>query len=258
MQATNISIADLETRAARGWRAAQEERLGGWLLRAAGGFTGRANSALAIGDPGMPLAAAVQQVCAWYQARGLTPMIAVPFPMAGPDGSPVDRLLDSLGWSLRQAPAVVMTAAPGAAARRAGPPTSVTVAAAPDDDWLALYHYRGDSLPPIGRQLLMSAPWQAFASVREAGQTIAIGRVAGDEGWAGLTAIETHPGYRRRGLATAVSATLAALAADRGVTGLYLQVECENTGARVLYGGIGFCDHHRYHYRVAPAGSLGD
>ena len=45
MQATTISIADLETRAARGWQAPQEEWLGGWLLRAADGFTGRANSA---------------------------------------------------------------------------------------------------------------------------------------------------------------------------------------------------------------------
>lgn len=79
-----ISIADLETTAAGGWRAPQEERLGGWLLRAAEGFTGRANSALAAGDPGLPLASAVPAVCAWYAARGLPPMIAVPFPMTGP------------------------------------------------------------------------------------------------------------------------------------------------------------------------------
>ena len=50
-----ISIPDLEQRAALGWRAPQEDRLGDWVLRAAGGFTGRANSALAAGDPGRPL-----------------------------------------------------------------------------------------------------------------------------------------------------------------------------------------------------------
>ncbi len=50
-----ISIPDLERRAALGWRAPEEERLGDWLLRAADGFTGRANSALANGDPGRPL-----------------------------------------------------------------------------------------------------------------------------------------------------------------------------------------------------------
>ena len=44
-----LSIAELEVIAAKGWRAPEEERLGGWLLRAAQGFTGRANSALEHG-----------------------------------------------------------------------------------------------------------------------------------------------------------------------------------------------------------------
>ena len=53
-------------------------RLGSWLLRADGGFTGRANSALPLGDPGLPLAGAVDEVEAWYRARGLPPMIVIP------------------------------------------------------------------------------------------------------------------------------------------------------------------------------------
>jgi N-acetylglutamate synthase len=261
LRVTSISMADLEARAVGSWRAPEEDWLGGWLLRAAGGFTGRANSALAIGDPGVPLAQAVREVSAWYEARGLPPMIAVPFAMDGPDTSPVDRLLAGLGWPPRSGSAVVMTAEPGATLLRAepgatplraGPATSVRLDAAPDDEWLAMYHYRGHDLPPVARRLMMSAPWQAFASVREDGQTIAIGRVAADQGWAGLTAIETHPDHRRRGLATTVTAALAAQAAEHGVTGLYLQVESENIPARALYRGLGFADHHRYHYRVAP------
>ena len=78
-----ISIPDLEQAAAGGWRAPEEARLGRWLLRAAGGFTGRANSALAIGDPGLPLAAALDQVGRWYQARGLPADGGRPVP-AGP------------------------------------------------------------------------------------------------------------------------------------------------------------------------------
>jgi predicted GNAT family acetyltransferase len=117
-----------------------------------------------------------------------------------------------------------------------------------------MYHYRGRALPPVARQLLLSAPWQAFASVREGGATIAIGRIAAAAGWAGLTAIETDPDHRRRGLATAVSAALAALAVSRGATGLYLQVEDDNAAAHQLYAGMGFADHHRYHYRVAGDG----
>jgi ribosomal protein S18 acetylase RimI-like enzyme len=151
----------------------------------------------------------------------------------------------------------VMTARPAAIAGLAAPSARgaliapVQVADAPDEAWLGMYHYRGQKLPPVARRLLMSAPWQAFASVREDGQTIAIGRVAADAGWAGITAIETDPAHRR-GLARAVTAALATRAAARGATGLYLQVEDGNAAARTLYEGMGFTGHHRYHYRVAP------
>jgi N-acetylglutamate synthase len=49
-----LDVADLERLATRGWRGAEEAPLGEWLLRAGGGFTGRANSALVAGNPGMP------------------------------------------------------------------------------------------------------------------------------------------------------------------------------------------------------------
>jgi len=255
-----ISISDLEAAAALGWRAPDTGWLGGWLLRAAAGFTGRANSALVTGDPGLPLAAALGEVRAWYAARGLAAMLAVPFPMSGPADSPVDQVAAGLGWPLRQAPAIVMTADPAAIARPAstGPASTgpgVTVTAEPDEAWIAGYHYRGGELPPAGRRLLVSAPWQAFASIREAGRPVAIGRVAGDGTWAGLTAVETDPAWRRRGLASAITAALAQEAVQHGVRGLYLQVEGENRAARALYRRAGFADHHRYHYRMAPAAS---
>jgi GNAT superfamily N-acetyltransferase len=246
-----ISIPALEAAAAGGWRPAEEAALGGWLLRAAGGFTGRANSALAVGDPGLPLAAAIEKVRAWYQARSLPPMIATAFPLGRPQENGADRFLEERGWSIRPGPATVMTAAPGAIARLAGA-IRVDMSGQPDDGWLALYHYRGQPLPPIAGRLLMSAPWQAFASVRTASQTVAIGRVAVAAEWAGLTAVEVHREHRRRGLATAITAALATAAAARGVTGIYLQVEDGNAAARALYRRAGFADHHGYHYRVAP------
>lgn len=252
-----ISANALEQRAAGTWRAPRFERMGDWLLRAAEGFTGRANSALAAGDPGRPLPEAVGAVRAWYAGLEQRAMIAVPFGMEGPAGD-LDGLLDALGWSRRDGPAIVMTARPAAIAGLALPSASawtippVSVADAPDEAWLGMYHYRGQKLPPVARRLLVSAPWQAFASVREDGRTIAIGRVAADAGWAGITAIETDPEHRRRGLATTVTVALATLAVSRGATGLYLQVEDGNAAARTLYEGMGFTGHHRYHYRIAP------
>jgi N-acetylglutamate synthase len=233
-----VTIAELEAVAALGWRAPEEAPMGGWLLRAAEGFTGRANSALAVGDPGLPLADALGGVCGWYAARGLPPMIAVPHPLGRPRDSHVDRFLDQRGWGVRSGPAVVMTAATADIAS-GGPAADAELRPEPDQAWLSLYHYRGRKLPPIARRLLLSAPFQAFASIRRNGGTVAIGRVAVAAGWGGLTAVEVHPGYRRSGLATAITAALAGAAASRGAAYLYLQVEEGNTAARDSPATIG-------------------
>ena len=247
-----VTIAELEALAARGWRAPDEAPLGAWLLRAAAGFTGRANSALAVGDPGMPLADALAHVCDWYAARGLPPMIAVPHPLGRPGDSRVDRFLSHRRWGVRSGPAVVMTAATAEVAR-SSPGADVELRPEPDQAWLGRYRHGGRQLPPVARRLLLSAPFQAFASIRRDGGTVAIGRIAVTAGWGGLTAVEVHPGYRRAGLATAITAALAGAAADQGAASLYLQVEEDNTAALALYARSGFTGHHRYHYRIAPA-----
>jgi N-acetylglutamate synthase len=157
-------ITELERIAAAHWGAPEQEYLGGWLLRAAGGFTGRANSALPLGDPGMPLAEAVTAVTAWYRARALPPMIAVPQPLQAA-ASPLEAHLAERKWVPRPGPAFVMTAR----ITDIPPPSlAVRLAPEPDDAWCTLYRYRGNPLPPIARTLLMSAPWQSFATIRPA------------------------------------------------------------------------------------------
>lgn len=246
-----MTIDELEAVAAKGWRAREEAPLGRWLLRAAQGFTGRANSALAAGDPGMPLAEAAAQVRCWYTARDLPAMVAVPYQLGRPGDSPTDRFLSQRGWSIQPGPAVVMTAHTAGVAKT-GSSGQVDLHSEPDQAWLDLYRYRGQKLPPIARQLLLSAPVQAFASIRQGSSTLAIGRVGVADGWGGLTAVEVHPRHRRAGLATAITAALAAAAESHGATRLYLQVEEANQPARALYARAGFTDHHGYHYRIAP------
>jgi ribosomal protein S18 acetylase RimI-like enzyme len=252
--ATNLAIAALDRLATRTWRGTEEEALGSWLLRAAGGFTGRANSVLTAGDPGMALPEASGRVRAWYTARGLAPMASVSYPLGRPDRGPVDEFFAAQGWRLRdEAEVIVMTQRSAALPPQ---PTALPVSLGhrPSDDWLALYHFRGQpTLPPIARTILTSAPWQAFASIRDGDRTVAIGRVASADDWASLTAIEVDPEYRRRGLAAAVTTALIAHAAQRGASRVLLQVEDGNEAALALYHRLGFTEHHGYHYRVAPA-----
>ena len=250
-----MDIEDLERAAARHWQAPETERLGGWLLRAAEGFTGRANSALPLGDPGVPLPEAVAAVQDWYRRRALPPMIVVPGALdQGIPPGHLQNLLTERGWLPRPGPAFVMTAPIADIPVRTS--TDVHLDPEPDESWLALYHYRGQDLPPIARTLLMSAPWQAFASVHRDGRAVACGRIsvagAPGEQWGVITAVEVDPAWQRQGLGAALTSVLAAAAAGRGARRVLLQVETGNAPARALYFRCGFRDSHRYHYMIAP------
>ena len=251
------SIIDLERMAAGHWRGTEEEWLGGWLLRAAEGFTGRANSVLPLGDPGMPLDEALAAVTQWYRARGLPPMMAVPGPIAA-DSPPqgLDQLLSERQWLTRSGPAFVMLADLPLGIDLDGLPAGRGVLASPepDDAWAARYHYRGqDYLPPVARKVLTSAPEQLFVSIRDGGDVLAIARLSIADGLAGLSAVEVHADRRRQGLGGAITAAACLAAGQRGLSSVFLQVEVDNAPARALYTRLGFRYSHRYHYRIAPA-----
>ena len=250
MAGMDPAISVFERMSAQHWRGIEQARLGDWLLRAAGGFTGRANSALPLGDPGMPAERAVAEVEAWYSRRGLPPMIVIATGLRTRT-TRLDDLLVRCGWSPRRIPVRVMTARTGIVAARQRN-VGMTLAAEPDEEWLALYRFMGEPLPPNALPVLLSAPAQMFASVRRDGRTVATGRLSLAGGWGGITAIDVDPAWRRAGLGRAVTAGLAAQAAARGAERLFLQVEEDNAAARALYARCGFSDHHRYHYRLAP------
>lgn len=245
----------LEETAAKSWQAPDSEWLGRWLLRAADGFTGRANSALPLGDPGCGTDEALARVVDWYARRGLPAMMQVPLPVR----HDLDDELTRRGWTVGHGALVLVSdLLPGRLtdqpARADLPP--VELLPAPDDDWLAGYHYRGGAgLPGVARPLLMSGDRRAFACVRDAGQVLAIGRVVADDGWSGVTAVEVGPAHRRRGLGRHVMAALRSWALAQGAERMWLQVAPDNAGARALYGRLGFTEHHRYGYRVAPDNS---
>jgi N-acetylglutamate synthase len=242
----------LEEVARLGWEPVDSRWLGRWFLRAAEGWTGRANSVLPLGEPGPPLDEALAEVTAWYADRGLPARFAVPTPgrelLAG--------ALQARGWTAYNPTGVFTTDVAAALRRWPDRGHAVRIDPVPDDDWLGLYHYRGTTrLPPVARRVLLGAREPGFAVLRAGGVPAAIARGSVDGGWVGVTAVEVDPAHRRQGLGTAVMRAVLAWAADRGATGAYLQVADENTAALALYAGLGFHHHHRYHYRLAPGPS---
>jgi N-acetylglutamate synthase len=245
--AQRVPVDELQLIAALGWRALETARMGDWLLRASGGFTGRANSALVLGDPGASVTEAVPTVEAWYAERGLPARFQLPEPGAT-EG--VRQLLEErgYGWS---PPVHVMTAELSHVLRAADArmrPGEVRVDDAPDDAWLAAYRQDGGTLPAVARDVLGRHPRVGFASLRDGNRAVAIARTAVDGRWAGLTAVEVAPDRRREGLAAQVSAAALRWAGSRGARQAYLQVEIHNSPALTLYRALGFAVHHDYRY----------
>ncbi|MEU0549191.1 GNAT family N-acetyltransferase [Micromonospora sp. NPDC005979] len=251
---TAAAVVALERAANEAWPAPTRGRLGDWLLRSAEGWTGRANSALPIGDPDRPLPAAVDAVERWYAERGQPAMINTPLPLAAPVGAE----LDERGWTTRP-PTLVQTAPlPLPALTVAAAPTVDAVlelVTAPSEDWLAIAAGRKGGLPDAARHVLTAVDQVRFAHAYVDGVLAAIGRatVTGQGRWLGLSLIEVVPAARRQGLARHVIGELAAWGVSAGATHAFLQVEQRNTPAIALYRTLGFTTHHTYLTRVAPS-----
>lgn len=247
----SASYPELARVAARGWQPVDSERLGEWELRAAAGFTRRANSVLPLGDPGLPLDEALTVVRRWYGDRGLPAYVQT---ATGAEGTQelLCAELERRGWT-REVTAELWTGALAPVADRAEA-AGVVLSRAADEEWLARYQRKGVS--EVALKVLGSGPSVWFATVpgeRAGAAPAAIGRCVVDGRWAGFGAVEVDPGLRRRGLATVVMAALAARALDEGASAAWLQVEADNAGARALYAGMGFGAHHAYHHYREPA-----
>ncbi|MFJ3763890.1 GNAT family N-acetyltransferase [Streptomyces sp. NPDC090082] len=248
----SATFPELARATARAWRPVESEALGEWTLRAADGFTRRANSVLPLGDPGLPVADALTQVRAWYAARGLPAYVQT---STGAEGTQelLCAELDRHGWR-REVSAEVRIGALAPIGDLDADVSAVRLSRTLDEAWLRRYQ-RFEEPGPAVLSVLASGPSVWFASVAGTGEVpAAIGRCVVDGRWAGFMAVEVDPGQRRRGLATAVMTALARRALDEGASAAWLQVEADNDGARALYDGMGFAPHHHYHhYRWAEA-----
>ncbi|MEV0961761.1 MULTISPECIES: GNAT family N-acetyltransferase [unclassified Streptomyces] len=240
------SFEELAHVSARAWQPVEREALGEWVLRAASGFTRRANSVLPLGDPGIPLDDALTRVRDWYARRGLPAYVQT---ATGAEGTQ-ERLCAGLaerGWE-REVSAELRVGGLAPVGDLDADVARVRLARSLDEPWLR--RYQRFSVPgPHVLKVLGSGPSVWFATIPgESDIPAAIGRCVVDGRWAGFMAVEVDPAQRRQGLGGAVMAALARRALDEGASAAWLQVESDNDGARALYEGMGFTVHHLYHH----------
>jgi len=250
-----ISMHDLEQIMVEGWPPIERAELGGWLLRAAAGFTGRANSVLPLGDPGVPLSEAVDRCESWYDERGLRRL----FSLFGPTGfavtdDPLGRELLGRDYKPLNNTEVLTTAT------RTLPPeiphtsgARVLLESALSTPWWEAFEHHGgpdhtDATPAGARAVLSGSADQLFASLKEGGAVIGVARVAFAHTWAGVSALHVAQDHRRAGVAVQLISALADASRARGIRSMYLQVTQRNSPARSLFQRLGFSTHHEYRY----------
>jgi len=285
-RASLTAIARLEELCADAWPAFVDERLGAWRLRATGGFTARANSALAIGDPGLPTAAALAAGQTFADRHGITPRVQAPV------GSPWDKAVAAQGWvldvghaagsvvsvqvadlgKLAVGPAADGTAASGAAGSPVADGTAVEVVehtgeaatievgehtgeaatievGAPTDAWWRLV--LGGPPTPAQRHVLGGA---GALTLTDAQGVVGAGRVVVVADHLHVSVLTVDPALRRRGHGTVLLAAAARWGRGHGARWGVLQVAVHNTAALALYARAGWTEHHRYRYLVPSGG----
>ncbi|MEQ4207887.1 GNAT family N-acetyltransferase [Actinopolymorpha sp. B17G11] len=247
---------------AHGWPALVTERLGGWLLQAADGFTGRANSVVPHGDPGLPLEDALAFVERFYARAGLPARIQVAV------GSGMEEALRGRGWAVvtsgkeAYATSEVQVARLDEMMARLSDISAADSSAADvelgrtlDESWLGLYG-RTTTLE-AARHVLASPENVALARVARPPDAVTadrrpelagIGRGVVTGPWLGVAAVEVSPPCRRRGMARAIMARIGRWGRDLGASWVYLQVGSSNTAAKALYERLGFGVDHHYRY----------
>jgi GNAT superfamily N-acetyltransferase len=211
-----VSAREAEMRALPLWTSPTVEGLGEWVQRVVEGPHGResrrANSCLAIGEPGMPQDAALDRVRHFYARLGREVVVQVE------GGSDIETALLTAGWTALEpldAPYLVHSL------------TMSLRTAGPDD---------GVETHVEGTRVLATVSLDGSETGRVRGE------LNGD--WLWVHGLRVDESRRRQGLGRRLMAGLLRAAAEEGAATVCLEVERENTAAWMLYAGLGLREHH--------------
>ncbi|GAA4421977.1 GNAT family N-acetyltransferase [Acidovorax lacteus] len=234
----------LEECALNAWPAPRTVLHQGWVLRANGGFTKRANAVSALQDQA-PWAG-MQATAEAHYARLGQPAV---FRITALAPAEADAALEQAGYRYFD-PSWVMTAPLEAAA----PDARVHCAPEPTAPWLdgtaAAQGYAVEAWPLHHATVRAVVPPHVCATLWANGQALGYGLAVCERGWVGLFDLVVLPSARGQGLGTALVRALMDWGRQAGAQAAYLQVRSANPRAQQLYERLGFVPTYRYHYRV--------
>jgi N-acetylglutamate synthase len=245
MKWDDTAIRALEERAFNAWPALRSAQCNGWLFRFSERLTRRANSVNALAPAGHFLE--TLDLAETLYARLSLPTIFRLSPLAGEEP---DASLHRAGYRHLDE-TFVLTAALDDGFRI---DPDVSIDTEPTPAWSEGFA-TANGISPVMRgvhdRMLASILMPAgYATVVEDGKPVAYGLAVVERGMVGLFDIVTVPEARRRGAGRLLVKSLLAWGRSQGATASYLQVLGTNDAARGLYGGFGFQEAYRYHYRI--------
>ncbi|KZB82614.1 GNAT family N-acetyltransferase [Amycolatopsis regifaucium] len=240
----------LELTCSQAWPPLLERRIGDWRLRWADGFTARANSALAIGDPGKPLPEALRAVCDFAHDQAIPPVVQVI------QNTSTEEAIAAQGWvhHVEHRPAHEVRVMTGPLPR--GTSAGAAVLDEPTSGWWELT--TGGTEPADAPRHVLGTGKVGFGVVELDGVTAGAVRGGIVAEWLHIARLEVRPEFRRRGLAGGLMNAIGAWGAAHGATGIVLQVAMGNSGALKLYESLGCTEHHRYRYWAPGPGACED
>lgn len=223
------------------WPATENIENSGWLMRAAGGVTNRANSVL-------PLAASLEAGALnnfaeklalaqdFYSERNL-PTI---FQVALPTWQLLSDKLRSMG-AIETLRGNTMVADLTSAKPKIPSGIEIVQSDQFNNEWLGIQ-------PTPGIEKILSSCAATYLSLVSHGQTVAVCRIALTNGWSSITRVYVHQDFRGKGLGKTIMAAALESSFEQGATKAVLQVEASNAIAIGVYESLGFNFHHEYSY----------